>query len=535
MLINKFSFFLLLPIIATLHSCLDSEEYDLDKLAGINVSPSYAFPLATGGLKMADLLHMDDSATLRVRDDQVLYFHYEKNMKDNTINETLALPDVGAGQTLTLPSDKVVPANTELLLFEVDSELSLPNGPEFHSILYKAGSVLFEMSSTLAVDLKVEVTFPTITKSGTTLAKTIFIDPANGNQAAAELLLQGFEADLTTSSPAYNTIPFKLSVTAVNDSNSDITLRSGEELNAAVNFVGQEYKLATGFFGDVAQEFEGLKLKVGPFTDILKYDAHFSQVDLNMIISNSYGIPIKLSFPVFQAVNQAGEVMNIETDPADGILINAPQEPGGEVVTPFNIVNEVAIGNFNPVEIRYSVRAHLNNGLTNANNFTTDMSRLSFHLSADIPLVGNFREIVTEDTLVVDLKDALTDTEVTKITLNTNLVNQFPFGGDFQIYTLDSQGNITDSLLTPEQTAIIPESTVTAAGDLLEPGKYHELIPMARDKFDHLTQASELIIKARLSTIRDENDNYPDVKFKSSYSLGIDLGILAEFETTIQP
>lgn len=524
---------LLFILSPALNGCLDSEEYDFDKLDGIKINPTYALPLAQGSLGLDDLINPKDSATLAVRDDQVLYFQYRKKFSSNSINEMLALSNVGVTEELVLPNDVTVPANSSSKIFDLDRALILTAGDqELRTILYKTGELVHEMSSSMNIELKVSIVFPTLTNGGSALTAAFSLH--SGLPASGASTLEGFEADLTTSSPAYNTLPFALTVTAVNNTDADVTIYQGERISAAISLIDQEYELATGFFGNIAHNFPNLKLPVGPYNDVLKYDAHLAEMDLQMIVTNGYGVPLTISFPVFEAVNEAGETLNIEIDSEGGLLIASPESPGMEASTPFGIVNEVDVANFNPIEIRYDVRAHMNNGLSGADNFASDDSRLSFNLTANIPLIGSFKEIVIEDTLEMDFQDDLADTDIKRLTLNAQLINEFPFGGKFQIYTLDANEIVTDSLLMDGQADIITASTVTADGDLSAPGEFDEQINVDSDKFNKLINASHLLIKARLGTVQ-ENGTYPDVKFKSNYIITVNLGVLAEFETTIEP
>lgn len=515
---------LVLPLMV---SCLDTQEYEMD---GLQLQSSYALPLFKGKLGLKDFLQNIDSTTLGVRDDDVLYFMYQQDFEPEITNDLITIPDVGANEAFTVPAEVVVPANSEQKILGVENEMTIGSTQEFESILYKAGQLNYALNTTIGLPLEISIEFPSITRDGTPLSGSAISDA--GGVANDVMSLEGAEADFTTSSTG-NTLPYTIKITAINNTNSDFTIESGEKINAFLELVNQDFKLVKGFFGEMEAIISGVNLKVGPFDELLKYDINFSEINLEMKVFNQYGIPMTFSFPTFEALNSDGERMDLQTNPAGDIKIEAPNTPGEETVTPIKVENASELIKFNPEEINVEMYAELNKGQTTADNFITDTSKLSFNLSADIPLIGSFKNLIIQDTLAIDFKNDFGGLEVKKMALKTKLTNEFPFEGNFQVYLLDERQQVIDSLLSQEQTNIIPGSKVTSTGDLSEAGVYDEFIHISLEKLENLSNATQLLIKASLNTSPGTNNEFPNVKFKSGYTIDINLGLLTEIETSI--
>lgn len=516
-------------------SCVATDDYDFDSMEGISLSPRMAFPLLKGELGIENLLNEEDSINLSIREDDVLYFHYEVEYESGELLAELEIPDVTFEEEIPLlPEDLPIPinipANTGWESPEMEFQLFMEAEQHFRSVHYKGGELQHSLSSDIDIPLEITYTFPSITREGEALSQTLSIN--SGSSGAGVHSLANYVADLTSGENSYNSIPFTIQIRIL-PQETDIEIPAGSSLSAGFGLVDQEYSFISGFFGEMNLSLSEMSLEVGPFDEIFE-DVTLADMEIDMQVINSYGIPMHLSFPDFVATNLKGDEVRVRTNPSAEIAVAFPETPGEEASTNIQIVNGSEVFNANPEEIRYTAEVHVNKDREDANNFVSDESTLKFKLAADVPLIGSFRKIEIQDTVDVDFKSDFEEFNVKDLVLRTKLENEFPFAGDFQVYLLDEQYHVTDSLLLENQRDIIVSSSVTPEGDLASPGVSDEEIQIAQDKLDLLTEASHLIIKATLHTSSGADNDYPPVKFKSSYRLGIDLDILAELETTIE-
>lgn len=513
-------------------SCVKSEDYDFNNLEEAKWSPTYALPIASGELGFQDLLNAEDSATLGVREDDVFFFKYQDRFESAALAENIEIENVYFSNSQKTPVDIEVPANSKYRLPEMEGEIFLDGEIQLRTMDYKDGQFQYSIMSSFGLPLEVNFQFPSITNSEQELGANVEVS----NQEADGLVeLAGFTADLTTGSEKYNSIPFTIEIFAVNNTNSSKTIRKGESLTAEFVLKEQDFTRLEGFFGNLNVQLPEMVLPLGPFDEMLKYDMQLAEMDMKINIHNEYGVPISLSFPQFQALNSNGQALDIETAPNDPILLAAAENEGDQTTTSIEVVNGNELISHDPEEIRLTAHAALNEGESEGSNFILDDNQLIFDLSAEIPLVGSFRDFEIRDTVDADLRNSFDELEIKRVELNPELVNEFPLEGHFQIYMLDENQQVLDSLLLPGQTDIIRAGTVDAQGNLDTPGVYDEIIQISDEKFNALEKTTHLVLSAKLNTIRDAEGNSPAVRFKSQYKLSVELGALAELEATIAP
>jgi hypothetical protein len=240
-------------------------------------------------------------------------------------------------------------------------------------------------------------------------------------------------------------------------------------------------------------------------------------------VVNDDGVPTKVYFSTLEA-RKAGSTLTMQLSPATPVTIAYPAVMGDSATTLVSVTNANALVNFAPTQLYYKTNARINENISSGTNFITDTSTLKVRLHVELPIYGHASDIYLADTLDVDLSDA-DRSEIVDAALKVKTTNQLPLLADLQFYLTDSNFHVLDSLLLPDQTDLIKNSEVNASGELLSEGNVDMKIPLSKEKLQSLFHASNIIIKARLSTTRDSNGAYPDVKFKSTYKMSIKLGL----------
>lgn len=522
------AYFICLLLLA---SC-DTEDYDFNTLEEVQWSPTYALPIATGHLGLEDLLSPEDSATLGIGQDDVFFFEYQAQFESDELSDLIDIPDVEFTRYVELPIPLVVPANTGVDLPPLQGEIIIDSESQLQLLEYKAGQLQYTISSTLDLLVRMELNFPDVVRSGAPLTAS---GQVAGSAISERVFLQDYTANLNSAGDKYNTIPFEIQLSAFNNTDRPIRLSAGERITATLELMNQEFSYIEGNFKDLSFELPEMVMQVGPFDEFLKYDMQLAEMNLELHIHNQYGVPINLHLPQFNAINDQGQAMAIQTSPAPPIILEAAEEPGDEKITSLGVVNGDQLIRHDPEEIQIQGLAILNEEQGEANSFLTNDANLVFGLDATIPLVGSFQDLEIRDTIEADLRDSFEELNIKTMQLNTQLVNEFPLGGDFQIYMLDENQQVLDSLLLPGQTDIITSSSVNPQGDLQDPGVFEEFITISEEKFDALQETTQLILAARLNTVINENEERPDVRFKSQYRLHIELAGLVELEAIIRP
>ena len=163
------------------------------------------------------------------------------------------------------------------------------------------------------------------------------------------------------------------------------------------------------------------------------------------------------------------------------------------------------------------------------NNFLADTSKLNVKLAAEVPLYGQASGITLTDTLKLDL-GSINQSSVVSAALKVKTVNEMPLDAYIQLYLMDENKKILDSLFASNETYLVKASTVTTSGDLQTAGSTDLKLDLTIDKINKLFSSRYIIVRSKLNTSKDSNGTLLNVKFKASYKLKLDVGLMAKLK-----
>ena len=130
------------------------------------------------------------------------------------------------------------------------------------------------------------------------------------------------------------------------------------------------------------------------------------------------------------------------------------------------------------------------------------------------------------DTVDVSLTEQTEHNRVNSGTLTLKVDNGFPLEASIQLYLLNENGNVYDSLLTSTLVEAAPVD-----GNLIVTSKKLSklIIPLNKQKVDKVFATKKILVKTIFNTV--SNPQY--VKIYSDYTM--DLKLIANFNYNIQP
>lgn len=520
-------------------SCMNLDDYDFERLSEVKWNPDYAVPLIHGSLGINNLLNEEDSAALLEYEDGLYYLVYEDLLESRDLNDLIGIPDNSTAKNYMVPAAVTIPAHTAQDIHHVQEELDLDIGPEqLHEAGIKSGSLSYSISTTIDASVNVEVTFPTVKDSnGEPLAIVANFYQGQLFQTVSDQVDLGNRImDFTQLTPAYNKFPFIFKAT-VHTGAEPVLVDPTDFFELNLNFSDIQYRFVTGYFGKKTVDIPGDVVKIGFLGDTFDdADISIKDVKIDLKVVNEYGISGEVSFDVFEA-RKAGDAIQVYTDPESPVAITSPSHPTESSSTEVSVTNGAEIFNFMPEELYYKTSATINVDDIPVINYLTDTSNFAVYFRTEIPLHGSIQKISLNDTLDISLGEDLNETDVEKALVKVNVVNEFPVNANVQLYFTDENYAIIDSLFPENQTNVVKAAKVDDNGDPVTngAGEYDELIEIDQDKFDNLMKASHILLKADLSTTRNEDNTYPNVKFKSGYRVYINLGIQTKLNLSIKP
>jgi hypothetical protein len=144
-----------------------------------------------------------------------------------------------------------------------------------------------------------------------------------------------------------------------------------------------------------------------------------------------------------------------------------------------------------------------------------------------LPVIGNTNLLNIEDTIMYNFEDFFANPpgEIKRMAIRLNFTNRFPVDIRSQIYMLDTNRIIVDSVFDKEYTI---KAGIDIDGDgLIDPVKSEPIeVELTREKINNLAISRFQYFKGRLNTY-----NYPETyRFYSFYYLDAYIGAVGDLE-----
>ncbi len=510
-------------VLVLVMSCIDDSEYDIDR---IHANPVLAVPVAYGSLTIRDFLNKTDSSYIKVDSDDLVYLEYSNVLSSRNIRDLFHLPDKSINQSLKIPAGTIPPHPNDIRLDSVVEVFDLGLSPEkLNFIDFKSGKISYSATLVPPSGLGYEILLTADQLISKSTGKPLYVVTSS----SGSLSLSDYKVNLTD-----NKFNLKM-VLIIRGASQPVTV--GNNASVSVNFgmSQMDFNFIEGFFGDQTVHPAPETLTISAFGGSL-YNAQisFAKPTITMEVVNDYGVPCRVSFSTIEA-QKGNSSMPFVLNPASPINISYPLVVSApSAVTAVDVTNAKDIIDFAPTQIYYDVSARINAGISSGTNFLADTSRLDVKMNVQVPLFGHASGILLRDTAKLEL-DKVEGTEIQSATMTVDVVNELPLDAKIQLYLADEKSHVIDSLFDTSQTALVKASTVTASGDLQDPGVLTDSLVLNVDKLNKLFTSKQILIKAVLNTARTSSGKTQDVKFKSKYTMKVNLGLLANVKLDIHP
>ncbi len=513
---------LLMSILFLVIACIDQKDYNLNS---VEVHPSVAFPIAFGTLTIQDLLKSKDSLYVKVYPDDLVYLEYSRELVSHDIRDLFTIPDKSINQSFAIPQGTIPAHNRDIRSDSVVEVIDLGLSPALlSSIDFKSGTISYSttlLPGTAGLQYEILLSSQDLTSKSTSQTLSVV------TSSAGSISLSDYKL-------ALNKNKFNLKMVLVlKKTNSSVLIKTNTSVAVNFSMAAMDFNAILGFFGDQTANPPSDLLSIGAFgTTLSPGNVSFAQPVVTLDVINDYGVPCKVNFTKIEA-RKNGATLALQLNPASPVTIAYPAILGASATTAVAVTNAKQVLDFAPTQIFYQLTARMNQGLVSGNDFMADTSKLRVKLNVEVPIYGHASGITLRDTAKIDLSK-INQSQVQKASLKVDAINELPLDARIQLYLTDARYVVLDSLLDTAQTKLIQGSTVNATGDLETAGVLSQALPLDNDKLNILFKAKNLIVVAVLNTSKDASGNAVDVKFKSKYTLKINMGLLADLKFNIK-
>lgn len=515
-------------------------------------SPTIAAPLVNSTLSVSSLLEQLTMDTMFSTDDEgLLSVNYRADLFDYTPSEIFNLEYGGdpiLGEVVNTPFvENLINQNGEFevnlptSVFTFDPKIQDENVPEFDvkidSLYLYNTSIVFNFSSTFGHAGRINIEIPHLYDTeGNSFDETIEWDADAENPITDSSVfdLDGYFLDMTKSEEndtMYNRFDIDLSVVVMNTlPNYDI--EDDARLDFSIEVTNMNFELAYGDFGPGSFLLGRDTIAFNPFEDINNADFYLADPTVSLEINSGIGFQRMNSFvDTLVYVDPSEEINQILFNPSSiQPEINAPQEVGEYVTTFYKLTNEDGYISdlLSPMDkdLIYGIHAIINSNDEDEQSFIHRDHGISASLDVEIPLYGRVGNIEFNDTLEFDLGSQLS--EIEDMIIKTNMESYFPVNAYLQVYFLDENYVLTDSLYGVDfDLPIITSPELSAEGRPInqEPVLTTKEASLTSETIANLVESKYLVLNYSFET--SEFDQETNMKIFDDYYINAKVGFQA--------
>lgn len=518
-----------LPLLL-LQSCL-KDDFDFDKLEDPVYSPEIAVPLAYADLSIEDYLpQLNEGDLLVVDSTNFCSLVYHDTLFSLQASDIVSIPDQNFLRSITLNAAQLALLNSSGSVTVTASQvITFQNsgGAEIDSMVLKTGNWNFSVSTDLPHNVSVNISVPDARNNGVPFAASqqyLYNQPGT---SIATYDLGQYHFDLTAGGTSFNRLSIVYQVTVTSTGQP---AASSHFINIDQSFSSCAYEKLFGYIGQHSLAGTPDTLKISIFKNSPATGTFvLAEPKVKVEFSNSFGLPVSGSVITFDGINTSGNTVSMASDFPNPLPILSPDlgSIGQSMTSTVNLNNtNSSIVNFiqqQPEKLIYRVNAISNPAGNVIQNFVLDSSRLRINVEVELPLYGRAQDFSLIDTTDFEMKDI---ENIESLTIRTDVTNGFPFEAGCQVYFLDDNFMLLDSLLKPYQN-IIPSAAVDAAGKVTVPAHQVTDIVIDQSILPSVLKSKNVIIKSTASTA---NNGTTNVKIYADYRFAVKLGAKAKLK-----
>jgi hypothetical protein len=531
---------LIAPVVFILLIVLNSrcikEEFDPSRFdALLDLESGLANPIGYSRLGV-EKYHSDSliGDELRIGEDGFLSLYYSALIDSGVMGDMISINDASVSKSILNQTGSVIFLNSPGISMSISDSINIP-------ITSKEADVRFDSIKLFSGTIDLNVNSESLT--GTV---TFRINGLRQNGIAFSTTRNLANPDLTVSLSGYSLIPdhdasgnnlLECMIIIDLESPSGPVIPGAAIINVQTTLASLDYEMIYGDFGGYAIYFPEHTIPTTFFNQVTGGQIYFTDPRFKLFFSNSIGVPFGIYFNRIDAIDKnnlshplTGSGIPVETNPK---TINYPSlSQAGQTIydslifdnSNSNLTDFIATI---PDSIAIEASAKVIHLAPPATSFIRYDSKYYISAEMELPLWGKADLLILLDTMDFDYLDStLPPEEIERLIVRTSITNSFPVAAYPQIYLLDTNRVMLDSLFIGTEKI---EGAIDSNGDgKADPEKQPPIdIDLPRSKIDNLLNTRYLLIKGRIMTT-----DFPaqDVKLYSSYFLDFDIGLIGQLK-----
>lgn len=528
-------FFLLISLFILLGYACKKDIFEVKEMGTNQWNPEIAAPVINSSVSMLDVTQEIDNQQWQINPDNLVSLIYEEEIYSKTAQELIQVSDQDTGSIVNwnIPGS-IPPGDSVSNTFIYTMSLNTVSKEIIDTLVFKSGTLEFDIHTDLNHDAKIEITIPGLVKNGSPF-NTVLQFNYTGSVPQSEMKsldISGYSA--VFAHPGQNNmLSSTVKITVYGDSNPN---NSPYYFNIQSSLSNIEFKRIYGYFGQYNFNMSQDTLPIHLFdNDIANLTIESPVVHLRFL--NSFGMPILVQIDEMKTYRDPDEVniTKLSGAPLDDILLDYPNlNQVGDVILTQKSLDETNsnISDAFSIEPKYVI--YETEGTSNPSgstyNFALDTSVLALDAIAEIPIYGTASGFSLNDTIDFDISEGLgDDAELESAELQVYMKNGFPIDTKVQVYFADSNMVILDSLFNGKENILMAADPGPAPDFKVSiPVEKWTYIKKDKQSIDNMMDAKRAIIDVEASTADDGNSI---MKIYSDYTVDVKVGIKATIKT----
>lgn len=508
-------------------SCRKNPSWDVDVLA----------PLLKSTMNINNII---PDSVIHKNPDNSLDIVYNSSLSSFSSEKLFKIPDTALTNNYISPFTTTINPGGDIIPLVVNDIKNSLGDAQLTNIILRNGKMLLTIKSKIKGLVDFTYTLPKVTSpSGTVFSITVTIPAATATTDgiySGTFDLSGSKVDLTgPTGTSVNTMMTSYSAIVTPSANGGYTttITAGTSVQILNTFSGIVPQYAKGYFGNSVKNLSD-STNFSLFRHLIGGTLNLEDVNIGLSIENSVGADARVTINDLSSVNSrtGNKVALIHSIIGSPININRSVD-NNTTVTPSTYSVSFTPSNSNikqfvenlPDKLNYQLDMEINplGNVSGSNDFVYYDKLMKTNLNMTIPLSFVANNLTMGDT--VNFKMASGTDNVNSGKLDLYFDNGFPFTAEAQLYLMDANLNLIDSLISIPNSISAPQLDVNS----ICAGKRETklTIPLSQDKLNELRAAQKMYIKIKFNTANQPNY----VKIYSFYEMKVQ--VVGDFNYTV--
>lgn len=526
---NGSTFLVFLALIFFFVSCRKeprNPSWDVDVLA----------PLVKSKLTINNIIA---DSLLQENPDNSLDIVYKYTLSSFNMDSLFSIPDTTIHNIYPMPiTYSVSPGGT--IISPISNPIYYALGDaQLTNVTLRGGKMLLSIKSQIKGLVDFTYKMPKVTDAFGNIFDTTVTIPAATSAVdgiySGEFDLSGYRIDLTgATGTSVNTMITSYSAILGPDNPTGVTIAPPEKVDISNSFTDIVPQYAKGYFGNSVSNVGPDTSEFSMFNHIVDGTLDLEDIDIRLSIQNSIGADARVTISNISSINtsKSNSISLSHAIIGSPLNINRSTDNGGTVapstysvsLTPSNSNIKQFMENL-PNRLSYQLDLEVNplGNVSGGNDFIYYDKLMKTEMNMTIPLSLVANDLTMVDTLDIAMSSITDNVNSGFIFLHAD--NGFPYTAEAQLYLMDANLNIVDSIISLPNAIEAPalDANYIAVGKELSILAFN----LNSERLDHMRASGKILLKVKFNTAGKP----AYVKLYSFYEM--DVKLVGDFNYTV--